>query len=282
MRTTLETLFGTMTPLDTTTHDLTSILAHTSLSTKPPITDAEMLAALEIATCIHDQGYSHLVPPHLAEQRLDPSEDRKAPLTSDATTSMEYGDFRLRADEEDIHAAETRPLSDPDSIVHMPSRWQRYANSSMNHYRNLLALLTEYYLDEANAVPAKGPTRPMRVGAKKEAQALISILGELLMPDPNTYETSTNITCAAHKLRETLLVSWARTHMSWEAAIEFAKMVKDVQPGEDANYDDLLRTAGELYPLDHKETTNDGPPPPPPTPQNPFSFSLFFCLSFLS
>ena len=207
-----------------------------------------MLAALEIATCIHDQGFSHLVPPRLAEQRFDPPEDRKAPPMLDATTSTEYGDFRLRADEEDIHAAETRPLSDPDSIVHMPSRWQRYANSSMNHYRNLLALLTEYYLDEANAVPAKGPTRPMRVGAKKEAQALISILGELLMPDPNTYETSTNITCAAHKLRETLLVSWARTHMSWEAAIEFAKMLKDVQPGEDANYDDLLRTAGELHP----------------------------------
>ena len=72
-----------MTPLDTTTHDLTSILAHTSLSTKPPVTDAEMLAALEIAACIHDQGYSHLVPPRLAE-RFDPPEDGKAPPMLDA------------------------------------------------------------------------------------------------------------------------------------------------------------------------------------------------------
>ena len=92
-RTTLETLFGTMTPKSTTTQDLISILAHISLSTKPPLTEAEMLAALEIAVCIHDLGVNHFVPPHLADSCHEepPAHihhtQRDATPTSDTVTS---------------------------------------------------------------------------------------------------------------------------------------------------------------------------------------------------
>ena len=181
----------------------------------------------------------------------------------DASTSIGYGDFRLTATGDDLRAAATKPLNDPGCIVHTPSKWQRFANTSNTHHRDLMALLAEYYLDEATAIPtSKGPTRPMRIAAKKEGQRMISILKTLLAPNPNTHEVSDNITNACHKAREALLISWAQTHLSWDAAIEFAKMVKDVEPSEDTDYDTLLSTASRTFPLEHKDASPDSLPPP--------------------
>ena len=101
---------------------------------------------------------------------------------------------------------------------------------------------------------------------------MIEVIDELLLPDPTIQNTSNNITRACLKIREGLLIAWAQTHLSWDAAIEFAKAIKGTEPGEDYDYDALLIAASNKFPLDRKDPPGDahrGPPPPPPPPPAP-------------